>query len=137
MAKLTSILGTCALLLAIADIIHGQNNGDIHRQYIHVVEFTLFLGFLSSLEVWAFKALTRKIHLNRWLIVTLLSLLNVASAFLLFAMSGGSFHGDGGPIAFSFLLVYAIASLALPISLIGFFINAIMRKNAGFSILLR
>jgi hypothetical protein len=137
MAKLTTLLGLCALVFAIVDIIHGQDNGDIHRQYIHAVEFISFSGFLSTLEASTFKALIRKINLNRWLISAFLSLLNIVLAFLLFALSGGSFHGDGGPIAASFLVICVIALLALPISLVGFLINAITRKNAGFPILSR
>ena len=36
MVKLTGLLGVLAAILALADQIHGPNNGDIHRTYIHV-----------------------------------------------------------------------------------------------------
>ncbi|HZQ44129.1 MAG TPA: hypothetical protein VFA99_12815 [Acidobacteriaceae bacterium] len=135
MAKLTGILGLCALVFAIVDLIHGHHNGDAHGLVIHVVEFTSFFGFLCLLDAWAFKAVPMRFNLNRWLATTFLSLLNFVFGFILFIVSGGGFHGDGGPIAFSFFLIGAIGEVILPVSFIGFVVVAISRKRNGLPVL--
>lgn len=134
MAKLTGILGLCTLVFAIMDLIHGPDNGDRHRFFIHVAEFIFFFGFLCLLETWAFRTITRKANLNRWLVITCLSVLTCVLSLILFGISGGSFHGDGGPIAFSFLLLWMIGSVVLPLSFIGFVVVAISRKRKGVPI---
>ena len=73
--------------------------------------------------------------MNRWLVVTFLSLLTGILSLILFGLSGGSFHGDGGPIAFSFLLLWTIGSAVLPISFIVFVIVAIAHWRQGIPIL--
>ncbi len=115
-------------MLAIADISHGQHNGDIHRQYIHAPEFIFFTGFLIMLEILTFKTLCREIK-DRWLVVSLLSFFSFLLSLLLFGLSGGSFHGDGGPIAASFLLIDTIAAPGIVVGLIGSLVTAIIRKN--------
>ena len=135
MAKLTGILGVCALVFAIIDLVHGPHNGDAHRIVIHIVEFISFFGFLCLLELWAFKAIPKRFNLNRWLVITYLSFLTCVLSLILFGISGGSFHGDGGPIATSFLLLWAIGSVVLPVSFVGFVVVAISRKRDGVPIL--
>ena len=135
MAKLTGILGTCALIFAIVDLVHGPHNGDAHRIVIHTVEFVSFFGFLCLLELWAFKAVPERFNLNCWLVIACLSFLTCFLSLILFGVSGGSFHGDGGPIAFSFLLLSALGSVVLPVSVIGFGVVAISRKRHGAPIL--
>ena len=137
MAKFVGILGTLSLIFAVVDLIHGPHNGDAHRFYIHIAEFIFFLGFLCLLQIWAFRAMTSKWNINRWLIVILCSIVTGILGLILFLLSDGSFHGDGGPIASSFLTMSAIAELALPVGLIGFLIDAIIRKNAGLPVLSR
>jgi hypothetical protein len=135
MKKLTAIFGVLTLLCAVADLIHGQHNGDVHRMWIHIPEFIFFFCFLFLLEIWAFNIVTREANLNRWLTVTCLSFFTGIFSFILFALSGGSLHGDGGPISFTFLLFGSIASAVFPISLIGFLVAAISRKSRGVVIL--
>jgi hypothetical protein len=135
MAKLIGILGACALALAIMDLVHGPHNGDRHRFFIHVAEFVFFFGFLCFLQAWAFRTVTTRANLNRWLVMTCLSILTCVLSLILFAVSGGSFHGDGGPTAFSFLLLWTIGSVLAPISFVGFVVVAISRKRKGTLIL--
>jgi hypothetical protein len=135
MARLTGILGVCALLFAIIDWVHGPHNGDTHRVDIHAIEFISFFGFLCLLESWAFKAIVKSFNLNRWLVIICLSLSTCILSMTLFGISGGSFHGDGGPIAFSLLLLCTIGSMVLPVSLVGFVVVAILRKRGGVPIL--
>jgi hypothetical protein len=131
MAKFTGILGSLALIFGFVDLIHGPHNGDAHRFFIHIAEFISFSGFLCILEIWAFRVITRELNLNRWLLVTCLSLLTCVLSLILFGLAGGSFHGDGGPIAFSFLLFYAIGATVVPVSFIVFVVVAISRKRNG------
>lgn len=135
MAKFIGILGVLALALAVVDLIHGPHNGDAHRVLIHVPEFISFLGLLCLLEIWGFNAVTSKFDTNRWLIVTCLSLLSSVLGLALFGLSGGSFHGDGGPIAASFLLLAAVGATVLPISFVVFIAMAISHKLKGIPIL--
>jgi len=135
MAKLIGLAGVFALVFAIVDLIHGPHNGDVHRDYIHIAEFIFFFGFLCLLEIWAFRVITTEANLNRWLLVTCFSFFSCVVALILFGLVGGSFHGDGGPIAFSFLVISAVGEIALPISLIGFAVVAISRKRNGIAIL--
>jgi hypothetical protein len=133
--KLASILGTLALVLAIADIIHGPHNGDVHRTYIHVPEFICFFGLLCLLEILAFRTVTRELNTNRWLVAAYLSLLSCVLGFLFFGLAGGSLHGDGGPIATSFFFVASIGEVVLPVSFIAFIVVAITRKRKGAPVL--
>lgn len=135
MAKLAGILGVCALVFAIIDLIHGPHNGDEHRFVIHIFEFVSLFGLLCVLEVWAFKAVPWKYNMNHWLVATFLSLLSCIFGFILFFLSGGSFHGDGGPIAASFGLLGFMSEIVFPISLIGFVLVAIRRKRNGVPVL--
>jgi hypothetical protein len=137
MKKFVGILGLLSLIFGIADLVHGQHNGDTHRLYIHIVEFIFFFAFLCLLQIWAFRAMTSKWNINRWLIVILSSIVTGILGLILFALSGGSFHGDGGPIATTFLVMSLIGDLGLPIGVVGFLVNAIIRKNAGFPVLAR
>jgi hypothetical protein len=68
---------------------------------------------------------------NRWLAIACLSLLSSVLGLILFGLSGGSFHGDGGPIAASFLLLSAIGSVVSPISFIIFVVIAISHWRQG------
>src|SRR5947209_9406907 len=131
MAKLTGILGTCAIVFAIIDLIHGPHNGDAHRIVIHRMEFVSFFGFLCLLEFSALKSIVKRYNLNRWLAITCLSLLTCILSLIIFGLSGGSLHGDGGPIASSFLLLLAIGSVVLPVSFVAFVVVAISRKRDG------
>ena|ERR1700760_715803 len=97
MAKLTGVFGVLALACAVFDLIHGPHNGDIHRMWIHIPEFIFFFGFLCLLEVWAFKVIIKEVNANRWLVVTCFSFVSGILGLILFALAGGSFHGDGGP----------------------------------------
>src|SRR6266566_7378305 len=105
MAKYTGILGSLALIFAVTDLVHGQHNGDAHRFFIHIAEFISFFGLLCLLEIWAFRVITREVSVNRWLVITCFSFLTSLLSLILFGLSGGSFHGDSGPIALSFLLL--------------------------------
>ena len=133
--KSASVLGALALVLAIADIIHGPHNGDMHRKYIHVPEFMCFFGFLCLLEILAFRTATREFSTNRWLVAAYLSLLSCVLGFIFFGLAGGSFHGDGGPIATSFFLLASIGEFALPVSFVALIVVAITRKRKGVPIL--
>jgi hypothetical protein len=133
MKALTIVLGTSALLLALADLIHGQHNGDIHRYYIHVAEFVAFLGFLGVLEIQAFKLIEKKLASNRWLASVYLSLASCLVGFAVFGLAGGGVHGDGGPIAVSFALIGLIGTIGVPISILGFLVALFMRKRNGSS----
>lgn len=135
MVKLVGLFGVLALGLAIADLIHGPHNGDVHRYFIHIAEFIFFFGFLCLLEIWAFRTVTRRYNLNRWLTATYLSLFTGVVSLILFGLSGGSFHGDGGPIATSFLLLWAMGLIVLPLSFVGFVVVLISRKRNGVPIL--
>jgi hypothetical protein len=135
MAKLTGIFGVLALLCTVVDLIHGQHNGDAHRMWIHIPEFIFFFGLLCLLEVWTFKTIIKEVNVNRWLLVTCFSFFSCLLGLVLFGMSGGSFHGDGGPISLSFLLLCTIGAAALPLSLIAFVAVAIFNKRNGIPIL--
>jgi hypothetical protein len=87
------------------------------------------------LELWAFKAIPSRFNLNRWLAITYLSNLACVLSLILFGIPGGSFHGDGGSIASSFLLLWAVGLVVLPESFVGFVIVAISRKRDGVPIL--
>jgi hypothetical protein len=134
MAKLTGILGSLALIFAVTDLIHGPHNGDAHRFLIHIAEFISFFGFLCLLEIWAFRVIARELNVNRWLVVMCLSLLSCVLGLVFFGLAGGSFHGDGGPIAFSFLILSGIGEVVLPISLIVFVVVAISHRRQGIPI---
>jgi hypothetical protein len=136
MAKAVGIFGVLALCLAIADIIHGQHNGDAYRIYIFTftAEFVSFFGFLCLLEILAFRIATKKFNTNRWLIATILSVLSCAIGFILFGLAGGV-HGVDGPITFGFLVLAIVGQFAILITFIGFLVVAISRKRRGMSIL--
>src|SRR6266481_2285963 len=135
MAKFTGILGFFALIFGVMDLIHGPHNGDAHRFFIHIAEFISFFGFLCLLEIWAFRVITGEVSVNRWLVMTCFSFLTSLLSLILFGLSGGSFHGDGGPIAFSFLLLWTIGSTVFPISFIALVIVAISHWRNGIPIL--
>jgi len=132
--KFIGVLGSLALIFAVTDLVHGPHNGDAHRFFIHIAEFIFFFGFLCLLEAWAFRIIIREFNVNRWLVVTFLSLLTGVLSLILFGFSGGSFHGDGGPISLSFLLLWTIGSTIFPISFIGFVIVAISHWRKGIPI---
>jgi hypothetical protein len=134
MVKLTGILGFLALIFAVTDLIHGPHNGDAHRFFIHVAEFISFLGFLCLLEIWAFRVIAKEFKVNRWLAIACLSLLSSVLSLVLFGLAGGSFHGDGGPIALSFLLLWVVGAAVLPISFIVFVVIAISHWRQGIPI---
>lgn len=102
---------------------------------IHIPEFIFFFGFLCLLEIWAFRIIIREVNANRWLVVTVFAFFSCLLGLIFFGLAGGSFHGDGGPIAVSFLLLYAIGAIVLPISLIAFVVVAISNKRKGIPIL--
>ena len=135
MAKLTGILGVGALFFAIIDMIHGPHNGDAHRTVIHTIEFIFFFGFLCLSEFWAIKAMPKRFNLNRWMVMTLLSFLTWWLSLFLWGISAAGSHGDGGPITLSFLLLWAIGWVALPVSFVGFVVDAILRKCNGVPVL--
>ena len=137
MAKYIGIFGVFAFISVVVDIVHGQHNGDTHRYFIHIAEFIFFFVFLCLLEVWGFRTISKRFNVNRWWIAAIYSILNCVLGLLLFLMSGGSFHGDGGPIAFSFLAIELIAYIAFPISLIGLLVVSIVRQREGIPILAR
>ena len=124
-------LGVFALTFALADLIHGQHNGDMHRFYIHVAEFVAFCGFLSLLAIQAFRLMTVMLDLNRWLASFYVSTASFLVGFILFGLAGGGAHGDGGPLAVSFALVGCIGAIGLPISIIGFLVVLLMRRRRG------
>jgi hypothetical protein len=134
MKSLTIALGTSALILALADLIHGQHNGDIHRYYIHIAEFVAFLTFLSVLEIQAFRLMKEKFALDRWLASVYLSLASFLVGFAVFGLAGGGVHGDGGPIAVSFALIGLLGTIGMPISILGFLVAVFMRKREGPSV---
>jgi hypothetical protein len=131
MTKLLGTLGLLALIFGVADLIHGPHNGDAHRYFIHAAEFISFFSFLCLLEVWIFRRVSREYRIDSWLAIMFLSLLSCLLGFLLFGLSGGSFHGDGGPIAVSFLLLGLIGGTMLPISFIVFVVTAISHWRKG------
>jgi hypothetical protein len=119
MAKLIGIFGLLAAGFAIADLIHGPHNGDSHRFYIHICEFTSFLALLCLLEILAFGMMANNLNSNRWFIVTGQSLATAVVGVIFFGLFGGSFHGDGGPISTSFLTMAMIGYTVFPIALFG------------------
>jgi hypothetical protein len=137
MTKLAGLFGILALVLAITDLIHGQNNGDIHRTYIHVPEFILFMAFLCLAGILIFRIMSKEMNLNRWIVLFFFMIVFGIANFVLAMLSGASFHGDGGPIATSFLLISAISEIGMGVALVGFLVSAIARKNAGFPVLRR
>lgn len=144
MKKLTVALGTSTLLFALTDLIHGQHNGDVHRFYIHLAEFASFLGFISLLEIQAFRLslfeieasrlTAEKTGLSRWLAGLGISFASSLLGFILFGLSGGSAHGDGGPLAAVFILMGCIGTIGIPICLIGSFVAIIKRKRNESSV---
>src|SRR5215475_10069098 len=128
MAKFTGILGISALIFWAMDMIHGPHNGDAHRAIIHVAEFICFFGFLCLLEIGAFRIVTKQTRTSPWLAVTYLSLASCFLGLALFGLSGGSLHGDGGPIAASFLTLATIGFVAIPANFIVFVVVSIMKK---------
>lgn len=123
MKPLLTVLGVSAIILALADLVHGQHNGDVHRFYIHIAEFTAFFAFLILLEIQALRLTKERFGLDRWLAGVYLSLGSLLGGFTVFAFAGGSVHGDGGPIAVSFGLIGLIGTIALPISIVGFLVE--------------
>ena len=128
MKKVTFILGLSTLIFALADLVHGQHNGDVHRDYIHIAEFVSFIGLLCLLETQAFRLMTEKADISRWLAVICLSISSFLAGFLLFLLAGGSAHGDGGPRAVGFGLVGYLGLICIPISTIGFLVTMIIRR---------
>jgi hypothetical protein len=128
MKRATAVLGLSTLILALADLIHGQHNGDVHRFYIHIAEFASFIGLLCLMEIQAFRLMTEKSGLSRWLVGVCLSLGSFLAGFILFGLAGGSAHGDGGPLAVGFGLVGFIGMIGIPISIIGFLVAMAMRR---------
>ncbi|WP_221312728.1 hypothetical protein [Granulicella aggregans] len=116
------------LILAVADVIHGQHNGDAHRFYIHIAEFVSFIGLLCLLEIQAFRLMTDRVGLGRWLAGVCTSFASFLAGLILFALAGGSAHGDGGPLAVGFGLVGCIGMIGIPISIIGFLVAVAMRR---------
>ena len=137
MIKLAGSLGILTAILAIADLIHGPNNGDIHRTYIHVPEFIFFMAFLCLSGFLIFRVVSSEIDLNRWIILFFFVIVFGFANFALAIVSGASFHGDGGPIATSFFVMAGLAEIGLPVSIVGLIVSAIIRKNAGFPIFTR
>lgn len=78
------MLGTSALLSALIHVLHGQHNGDVHRTYIHAVELALFVSFLTTLAMQAYKQLRRKLELSSWPASLSLSVASVILGFALF-----------------------------------------------------
>ena len=116
------------MIFWVMDMIHGPHNGDAHRGIIHVTEFICFFGFLCLLELGAFRKVTKELNTNPRLAVTYLSLISCISGLALFGLVGGSLHGDGGPIATSFLILATIGLIAIPASFIAFVVVSIIRK---------
>jgi hypothetical protein len=135
MFKIAGALGLVALIFAIIDIIHGQHTPGTARTFIHVVEFISLFPALCLLEASAFGVAANEFNMNRWLVAIFFSIGSCIFGFIIFAMAGGSFHGDGGPISLSFLVISMIGEIAFPISLIGFIIIAISRKRSGVPVL--
>ncbi len=129
MKKWILVLGISAGIFALADLIHGQHNGDVHRFYIHIAEFVSFFGFLGLLEIQAFRLMTKKVGLGPWLAGICISIVSFLAGFALFALAGGSAHGDGGPLAVGFALIGSIGAIGMPICLLGFLVAMIMRKR--------
>jgi Na+(H+)/acetate symporter ActP len=129
MTKFIGVLGVLALILWAMDMIHGPHNGDAHRVVIHTAEFICFFGFLCVLEAWLFRMVIKKFATNSWLAGIYLSLVTCVAALLLSGLAGGSPHGDGGPIASSFLVLASIASLAIPICFIVLVVISILQKR--------
>jgi apolipoprotein N-acyltransferase len=88
-----------------------------------------------SFGVVGFQSNTQGIQSESLVGITCLSFLTCVLSLILFGISGGSFHRDGGPIAFSFLLLWAIGLVVLPVSFLGFVVVAISRKRDGVPIL--
>jgi hypothetical protein len=118
----------------LADLIHGQHNGDVHRFYIHIVEFVAFLGVFGLLAIEGFRLIKERFDLDRWLAGVCLSFVSFLEGFTVFALAGGSVHGDGGPIAVSFALIGLIGMIGIPISIVGFLVALLMRKHDGSSV---
>ncbi|HEY2040682.1 MAG TPA: hypothetical protein VGG95_13505 [Edaphobacter sp.] len=133
MKQSITILGVSALIFALADLIHGQHNGDVHRFYIHVVEFVAFFGFLSLLELQAFRLVKKAFDLDRWMACFFVSTASFLIGFTLFALAGGSAHGDGGPLALGFAIVGCIGVIGLPLSIIGSLVMFLTRRRRGSS----
>lgn len=137
MKLLSYLTGGLSCALVVADQIHGHHNGDIHRTYIHVSEFACCLLFLLLAATTTFRWIRKWINVNPWLLLIPFTLISGIAAMVLFATSGGGFHGDGGPIASAFLAYAAIAEAAVLVALLGFGIDAVIRRNAGFPVLRR
>ena len=137
MIKIVDGLGIITLIFAIADIIHSQHTPGAARTFIHTVEFLSFLPALCLLAAWSFRWAAKEFNTNSWLVAIFFSVGFGVLGLILFGLSGGSFHGDGGPISVSFLILSAIAEVTFPISLIGFIIVAISRKRSGVPVLHR
>jgi hypothetical protein len=103
----------------------------VHRFYIHVAELVALLGFLSLLEIQAFRLMKKKFELERWLACFYVSTVSFLVGFTLFALAGGSAHGDGGPLAVSFAIAGFFGAIGLPISIIGFLVVLLMRRRRG------
>jgi len=137
MKNLLGLFGVLAAALAVADLIHGPHNGDALRTYIHMPEFICFFLFLCVADVLIFQYLRHRFNLNPWLTLFLLAFVSGILNLVLFAIVGGSFHGDGGPLSASYLAMTVVAETCFPIAVIGFVVSAVLRKKAGFSILRR
>jgi hypothetical protein len=137
MIKIAGVLGIIALVFAIIDIVHGQHTPGAARTFIHIVEFISFFPALCLSEVWVFRKTASEFSTNSWLVAIFFSLGTCILGFILFALSGGSFHGDGGPISLSFLALSTIGEIIFPISLVGFVVIAISRKRSGRPVLNR
>jgi hypothetical protein len=134
MKKAIALVGMFTVIFAVADLIHGQHNGDSHRFYIHIAEFVSFIGLLCLVEIQAFRRMTKKAGLGRWLAVVCLSFVSCLVGFILFALAGGSAHGDGGPLAVSFAVIGCIGMIGIPISVIGFLVAISIRRLKRLSV---
>lgn len=129
MKKAIVLLVMSVALSALVDLIHGQHNGDIHRTYIHAVEFVLLLLLLSALTLQAYETLTRKLEMSGWAAASFLSSASLVVGFSIFGLSGGSVHGDGGPIATGFGITGFIGMLGLPVTLVGWLVALLLRRH--------
>ncbi len=127
----TISFGVSALIFAVADLVHGQHNGDVHRFYIHIAEFLSFVCFLGLLEILAFRKAMERFGLDRWLAGFCISIVSFLAGFALFGISGGSAHGDGGPLAVGFALTGCLGLIGIPVSIVGFIVTITMRKRKG------
>lgn len=125
------------LVFGVTDIIHGPHKDDIHRTYIHGVEFSSAVAFLILAEVCLYLRLRGTLDINSWLLLLPYALLSGVANLLLFIACGGGVHGDGGPLSAAYLCLSVLSEVTCVVAFFGALVSIVIRKTEGRPVLRR